>query len=423
MIALVWPLSQVGLTCSHSDSGGRRVASLSAGRIWLISVAPPPAKPLDRERYDLYLGQAYEVQPNSRAVVGGPKVISIRLDWVLGGAVLVLLVTGLPPWLRARARTRSGRCLSCDYQRAASEGPCPECGVTIEEARKNAGHTGGGRGRLVRDASVCLFLCVLAASCTAWWVTAAEYRVAAAHRSQALDYSWYLVTCTPRLKGTIAVAKPGSGPDSLVAVIQRMGPGSTIVLIPGVYDLADMGRGRGLVKGLQDVWLVGSGRENTTLTMQLEQEERVRIEWVTIDCKNDEFINLRDHGSVYLRDCLVHNYNSGAGGSDSLDVSDSGACWLRTASLRARAGGTAPTAMARRWSCGAKAACSSVGRGLSTTRRSFAAARACWMGAASRAIVSGPARRRAATCSRGTPTTERTRPGLHACTKDHRDAG
>jgi hypothetical protein len=320
---LAWTLAHVGVSYGHLESGGRCIVSLNTGRIWFVSIVPPPAKPLDRERYELYLGKAYQFQNPGRPVAGGPKVASIRLDWVLGGAVLVLLAVGLPAWLRGRARARSGRCLACGYQRAPAEGPCSECGVTIAEAKGKTGRVGDGAGRLVRDAGVCLFLVVLAAASGAWWVVAAEDRLMAAHRSQVLDYSWYLGTCAPRLKGAVVVATPGSGPGGLAAVIQRAGSGTTIVLMPGVYELGDMGRGRGPgLNSLKDIWLVGAGREKTTLTMHLEHAERVRIEGLTIDCKDNEFLQVRDQGSIYLRDCLVHNYNSGAGGSEALDVSD-----------------------------------------------------------------------------------------------------
>ena len=121
--------------------------------------------------------------------------------------------------------------------------------------------------------------------------------------------------CQPRLDGRVAYAEPGNGRNSLDEVLARMGPGATIVLLPGRHDLHPQRTNRA---GITDVWLVGSGADTTVLAMEVEGAVRLRIDNVAIDCQNTPAIDLRESGSVMLRGCKFYNYNSGAGGSEAI---------------------------------------------------------------------------------------------------------
>ena len=59
----------------------------------------------------------------------------------------------------------------------------------------------------------------------------------------------------------------------------------------------------------------------TTLCLSLQGADRVRLENVTIDCRDNPFLELRQHGAVSLKNCEVVNYNSGAGGSNAVYAS------------------------------------------------------------------------------------------------------
>jgi hypothetical protein len=113
----------------------------------------------------------------------------------------------------------------------------------------------------------------------------------------------------------VAYAEPGNGRNSLDEVMARMGPGATIVLLPGKHDLHPPRTNRA---GITDVWLVGSGADSTVLAMEVEGAARLRIDNVAIDCKDRPAIDLRESGSVMLRGCKFYNYNSGAGGSEAI---------------------------------------------------------------------------------------------------------
>jgi hypothetical protein len=171
---------------------------------------------------------------------------------------------------------------------------------------------------MVRDAGVGLFAVLLILCCGAWVVVQADRHAEEVLRARAFDYSWYLEVCQPRLNGRVICAQPGPGPDSLESLWMRAAPGTTIVLLPGEHSLGDV-RTRGRTAGgVKDIWLLGSGAESTTLSLRLESARGVRIEGVTIDCNNTEFADFRDEGSLYLRNCRITNYNSGAGGSNAV---------------------------------------------------------------------------------------------------------
>jgi hypothetical protein len=324
---LAWPLSRVGVSFKHDGPGLTRTVSLSDGAVWYTSDTLPSPKPLERERYRLSFGGQPIIQslivrtgavtgPMVTGAVAAPTTAVLRLVWILAGAVGLLLLLTLLAFLRRRSRRERGRCLACGYQRAIGVAPCSECGATPREADER---TRAHPGRLVRDSGLVLFAALLALSCRTWAFAASDRRAERAHRASAFDYSWYLGTCQPHLDGSVVVAQPGAGPDSLLNTAQRAGAGATIVLLPGKHDLGDAGRGRmPALGGLKDVWLVGSGAAQTELSMGLTSCQRVRIEGVTIVCHDEPAIDLRDGGSLYLRGCRISGYNSGAGGEEAI---------------------------------------------------------------------------------------------------------
>jgi hypothetical protein len=317
---LAWPLGRVGVSFVHEDGGVRRVVGVWGGAARVVVDSSLAKRPLAREQFRLEVGPRPEAQTQvltspTGVAPAGPRVFGIGLAWVVAGSVgLLVLVVGLPALGRRRMRRR-GLCVACGYKRPG-DGPCPECGLTERDAEERMRTR---PGRLVRDAGAALFAVLLALSCGVWAIAAADRRAEERHRAQTFDYSWYLRVCEPRIDGVVSYAEPGSGPNSLVNVARGAGPGATIVLLPGKHDLGDEGRGRSpALNGLKDVWLVGSGAETTELTMSLEAAERVRIEGVTIECRDEPAIDLRRGGCLHLKDCRVRGYNSGAGGSEAV---------------------------------------------------------------------------------------------------------
>lgn len=126
-----------------------------------------------------------------------------------------------------------------------------------------------------------------------------------------IDPVRFLVAAAPRLSGRIVtVGTEGDGPSLEAAEIL---PGDTVVLAVGEHRLPP--------GPFADVAFVGADPEKVVLRGQLREGRRVRIENVTVDCANDPFVDLRRGGAVHLRGCVVGNYNSGAGGSNSMFAS------------------------------------------------------------------------------------------------------
>jgi hypothetical protein len=93
--------------------------------------------------------------------------------------------------------------------------------------------------------------------------------------------------------------------------------GTTIVLLPGRHQLGE-DRNASSSASLDNVWLLGCGRDVTTLSAHLGKAIASRIEGVSLDCEDAPFALLIDGGSLHVRDCRVSGYNSGAGGSNAV---------------------------------------------------------------------------------------------------------
>lgn len=329
LTVLAWPLSRLGVGVVAAGAGVERSAWVAEGALRLDQRDLPPPKPLDRERYEVRLGR-----PPDRS-----RVVVPLWPLLLGSGAAVGAIVGVA-WRRVRARLRRGECPACGHPRPTADGPCQECGLGVEEARARAWSR--PVSRLAGDAGAGLFLAMLALSAGMWMVVRAEERAASVHRTRALDYSWYLQACTPRLTGDVLYATPGPGPQSLDSALQLAAPGTTIVLLPGRHDVGDLRQGG--PRAIKDLWLLGSGRGTTTLTMQYAQVEAVRIEGVTIECADSPMCDIRDGGSLHLRDCLVRGYNSGAGGSDAIFSSGS-ALLIESCEFEGRSGRAAAMLM------------------------------------------------------------------------------
>jgi hypothetical protein len=116
--------------------------------------------------------------------------------------------------------------------------------------------------------------------------------------------------CTPRLEGEIVPWAPGTPCPGIRS-------GMLIELGPGNYKLHD----DTFQDELGDVAFVGPGPDQTKFVFDhcaLETGKRVQISGVTLDCGNGPFLDARDGSSIYLKNCRIVNYNSGAGGSNAI---------------------------------------------------------------------------------------------------------
>jgi hypothetical protein len=125
-----------------------------------------------------------------------------------------------------------------------------------------------------------------------------------------IDHVGFVVETQPRLSGTVVDASPSLTLDAT----DPIRPGTTVRFGAGAYKL---GPTYGSRAPLEDVAFVGLGPEKTHLTLALWKAKRVRIEGATIDCDDSDFLELREGGSVQVKNCVVQGYNSGAGGSSA----------------------------------------------------------------------------------------------------------
>jgi hypothetical protein len=326
LVLLAWPFSYAGLGCVVERTVSTRwQASLADGNLVVQTSAARTAQPLERDHYFLTSAESardssFILWPKIRRTPGsGSFMLFFPLALPALAATLVLALATLRRAVVTYRRRARAQCLACGYERIG-ESECQECGLLPAQA---AQRTSVHSRRVLRDAGWIIFATLFTLSGSAWLLARADRHSAAVSRAQAFDYSWYLQQCTPRLDGSVAYASPGAGPDSLAAVLRRYGAGTTIVLLPGVHDLGGGPAQPTGATGLSDVWLLGSGRDKTTLSLHLYNAAHLRIENLTIDCHNDPFVDLRATGSLAVRNCLVKNYNSGAGGSSALDAVNS----------------------------------------------------------------------------------------------------
>lgn len=129
----------------------------------------------------------------------------------------------------------------------------------------------------------------------------------------------------PRLSGRILKVGDGGEVAKLRDAIAQIKKGDVVQLGPGTHGL---GLAMGGQLEFEDVAFVGEGQDKTTLildgrTMRGPKPwRRVRIENLKIDCKDNNFMDLRG-GSIQIKNCHVFNYNSGAGGSNAIFATNS----------------------------------------------------------------------------------------------------
>jgi hypothetical protein len=127
------------------------------------------------------------------------------------------------------------------------------------------------------------------------------------------NYVFLWSEVSPRLSGAVRKVGKGDKDPSLIEALSKTKNGDLILLEDGEYQL---GHGE-----WSDIAIVGRGPSRTTLKCQrggVNSCRRVRVEGLKIDCQDDPFCDIRDKGALHLKDCYVFNYNSGAGGSDSM---------------------------------------------------------------------------------------------------------
>lgn len=145
----------------------------------------------------------------------------------------------------------------------------------------------------------------------------AQGTLAALTRSDTLmlnNYVFIWSEVSPRLSGAIRKVGRGDNGPSLAETLAEAKPGDLVLLEEGEYQF-------GNCPNWEDIAVAGRGASKTTLKLNrrggLQSGQRVRFEGLKIDCGDDNWCDLRD-GALHMRDCHVFNYNSGAGGSNSM---------------------------------------------------------------------------------------------------------
>lgn len=347
---LAWPLGRIGVHSVGETGNLRTLVALSERALLIRFESPVSRRALDRDRYSVAFGTPPPGQPRTQMVqigqtgqfvrqqVGQPvlqatersrwfrprltraagiAVLSLPLPMLLAASLSLFLLFPVARILRTRRRGRRHLCLACGYQRTEDSGICTECGATPDAA---AASVRARPGRLIRDAGVVLFVMLLGLSGFTWVTVERDKRAQERHQAQILNYGWYVGATQPQLTGKVLVARPDPGPGNLSSVLRAAGPGTIIFLLPGEHTLGDRRQrlSRSEISLLEDIWLLGAGPETTTLNLIIEEAPRLRIEGVTIDCRDDPFADLRNGGELQLHRCRVRGYNSGAGGSNSM---------------------------------------------------------------------------------------------------------
>jgi hypothetical protein len=131
-----------------------------------------------------------------------------------------------------------------------------------------------------------------------------------------LDYTAFLRETAPRLSGRILTVGPQSVYQDVGVALASSEPGDVIRLDEGTY--AVRAHNTPLAK-LADVAIVGCGADKTTLSISLGECQRVRLQGLRIDCRDEPFIP--DGGrdtrtdSIVVESCTVMGYNSANSGS------------------------------------------------------------------------------------------------------------
>jgi len=132
---------------------------------------------------------------------------------------------------------------------------------------------------------------------------------------------------SPRLTGHIIDVGQEEKITTLSEALALAKSGDCIRLGKGIFAIGD--RNRLFPRGGHvptDIAIIGKGRDETELKFgrrgEIETAVRWRISNVSINCGDSEVAYLRSGGSIEFCDCLISNYNSGAGGSNAIGGSD-----------------------------------------------------------------------------------------------------
>jgi hypothetical protein len=254
--------------------------------------------------------------------------VEVPLGWVATTAVVAAALPYVIVWRTTARRARRGLCARCGYDLRATAGgdPCPECGAARVDAAAGGRRrwprspvpAGADVARVVAVAGTLFFLLVVAAGAAVSWVGAADRLAVERDELRHVDVTRFVVDTSPRLTGDVISVEAGAGPPPAVG---RRGATGTPVPAAAPGTLVLLGQGTFAVPAraaLRDVAIVGVSPAATTLRLSLDDATRVRLENLTIDCADDPFLELRSGGTVALLNCVVVNYNSGAGGSNAV---------------------------------------------------------------------------------------------------------
>ena len=141
-----------------------------------------------------------------------------------------------------------------------------------------------------------------------------------------LNYVFMRNETSPRLTGDIIDVGPEEKIKTLSQALAQVKSGDCIRLGNGEFAFGDSGLFPRQAEVPSDIAIVGSGRGETEMkfgrSSQIESAVRWRISNVSINCGDNEVAYLRSGGSIEFRNCLIFNYNSGAGGSNAIGGSN-----------------------------------------------------------------------------------------------------
>jgi predicted Ser/Thr protein kinase len=129
------------------------------------------------------------------------------------------------------------------------------------------------------------------------------------------NYVLFRNATSPRLSGNVVRVGPQRDIVDLASAQEHLRPGDLVLLDEGAYTLPPTRSNE--PSHWTDIAIVGAGQDKTTLAGVIESAERLRVEGVRVECRDNEFVDMRG-GTLHLRDCYITGYNSGAGGSNAI---------------------------------------------------------------------------------------------------------
>lgn len=144
-----------------------------------------------------------------------------------------------------------------------------------------------------------------------------------------VDYVQFQYDTAPRLTGRVLRVGPNDEFRTIDEAITASQSGDTILLADGEHTISQNMYQRFRLHPINDMQFVGSAADRCTLagTRWIDAAMRVRFRGLTLDGKDNESLDLRSESAIQLVDCVVTNYNSGAGGSIGIASSRS-TTWL-----------------------------------------------------------------------------------------------